>query len=306
VDFRNLAIVSAALQKQVVRDLERHWDIVATVDAFANLEDVPTGYWPIVVKDDIGFDAAGIHLDKDGQPFALVSSGQDWSLTASHEILEMLVDPFGNRLVAGQSPEPGQGRVEFLVEVSDPSEAAEFGYTVNGVLVSDFYTPRFFDPVTSNGVQYSQTGAIRAPRTILKGGYISWHDPVGDHWFQHTWFGGTKPALRDLGVFERQAGGIRSHIDTLTAEFRARSEGNGDGKGPKGAKGSKGGKGPKGGKGGTGQRLEVGQASIAALTATAPAGNKPVQSQTPEVRAASTAKAATWRAQIAALTGGNG
>ena len=31
----------------------------------------------------------------------------------------MLVDPFGNRLVAGASPKLDQGRVSFLVEVSD-------------------------------------------------------------------------------------------------------------------------------------------------------------------------------------------
>ena len=57
----------------------------------------------------------------------------------------MLVDPFGDKLKAGDSPKADQGRVLFLVEVSDPSEAKEFAYTVNGVLVSDFYTPSFFD-----------------------------------------------------------------------------------------------------------------------------------------------------------------
>ena len=62
IDFRELAVVSAALQKQVVRDLERYWDIMATVDCFAALEDVPTGYWPIVVKDDIGYNAAEARL----------------------------------------------------------------------------------------------------------------------------------------------------------------------------------------------------------------------------------------------------
>ena len=87
-----------------------------------------------------------------------------WSLTALHEMLEMLADPFGNRLVPGQSPKPDQGRVEFLVEVCDPSEADEFGYTVNDILVSDFYTPHFFDPVKADGVRYSFTGAITEPR----------------------------------------------------------------------------------------------------------------------------------------------
>ena len=85
---------------------------LATVDAFARLEDVPLGYWRMVVKDNIGFNAAGIHLDKDNQPFALITASPDidaWALTASHETLEMLVDPFGNRVMAGDSPMNGQG-----------------------------------------------------------------------------------------------------------------------------------------------------------------------------------------------------
>jgi hypothetical protein len=221
VTFKELAKVSAALQKQASRDLAQVWDVSATVDVFADLEDVPLGYWPIIVMDDIGFDAAGIHLDKDGQPFALVTASDDndvWSLTASHEILEMLVDPFGDRLVAGDSPKPDQGRVLFLVEVSDPSEAAEFGYSVNGVLVSDFYTPRFFDPVASAGVRYSFTDAITEPRQVLRGGYLSWLNPITDSWWQEIWFSGNQSTFRELGPLDARNGSIRSQIDRLTAK----------------------------------------------------------------------------------------
>ena len=83
-------------------------------------------------------------------PLLLFEFSDTWSLTASHETLEMLADPFGNRLVAGKSPKPGQGRVNFLVEVCDPCEDQQFAYTVNGVTVSDFYTPHFFDPVAES------------------------------------------------------------------------------------------------------------------------------------------------------------
>jgi hypothetical protein len=103
VGMGDLLRVSAALQKQASRDLSPIWEISATVDACATLEDVPDGYWPVIVMDDIGFPgAAGIHLDRDGQPFALISSCPDldsWALTASHEMCEMLVDPSGNRQV---------------------------------------------------------------------------------------------------------------------------------------------------------------------------------------------------------------
>ncbi len=46
--------VSAAIQKQASRDLAPVWEISATCDTFDKLEDVPAGYWPIIVRDDIG------------------------------------------------------------------------------------------------------------------------------------------------------------------------------------------------------------------------------------------------------------
>lgn len=216
-DPSDVARVAAALQRQATRDFGPIWEVSATVDAFPRLEDIPIGYWPMIVRDDIGFEgAAGIHLDKDGQPFALITHGDSWSLTASHEMLEMLADPGGNRVIAGGSPKPGQGRVEFLVEVCDPSEAAEFGYTVNDILVSDFYTQRFFEPKQAKGVRYSFTGALEAPREIVRGGYISWHEPVSDHWWQQVWFGQSKQ-YRDLGVFEATVKSLRSEIDKRTS-----------------------------------------------------------------------------------------
>ncbi|WP_406445114.1 hypothetical protein OHB00_48510 [Streptomyces sp. NBC_00631] len=212
-----LTRVAAALQKQALRDFAPLWKIHATVDAFDTLHDVPPGYWPMIVKDDIQQPgAAGVHLDHNGQPLSLIEYSDSWSLTASHEMLEMLGDPSGNRLVAGQSPEPEQGVVEFLVEVADPSEAPENGYTINGLLMSDFFTPHFYDPVAAPGVRYSFTGKLDGPRKILPGGYLSWHDPVSDHWFQQVWFDTPQPELRDLGRLTARAGSLRSAIDSRT------------------------------------------------------------------------------------------
>ncbi len=216
ISFSELTKVSAALQKQASRDFSPIWEVNATIDAFHKLEDVPTGYWPIIIKNDIKEPgAAGVHEDKKGQPFALVQFDESWPLTASHECLEMLADPFGNRLIAGQSPMKRQGRVEFLVEVCDPSEDSAFAYRVNGMTVSDFYTPHFFEPVASSGVRYSFTDAIKKPRQVLQGGYLSWHDPVSDHWYQETFFG-AKKSFRDLGVFGKLEESLRSTINRLT------------------------------------------------------------------------------------------
>jgi len=216
VTARGLLRTAAALQKQVTRDYAPIWHVQATVSAFAALEDVPNGYWPVIVMDDIHTaGAAGVHQDKNGQPYALVEASDSWSLTASHESLEMLTDPFGNRLVAGRSPKRGQGRVEFLVEVGDPCEDAAFAYTANGITVTDFITPAFFDPVPSPSAQYSFTGAVKKPRQVLKGGYLSWHDPISDHWWQEIWCD-AKPKFRDLGVLGRMKGSLRATIDSMT------------------------------------------------------------------------------------------
>jgi hypothetical protein len=160
-------------------------------------------------------DAAGIHQDKDNQPFALVLFTENWPLNASHEALEMLVDPSGDKLVAGNSPKPDQGRVEFLVEVCDPCEAVEFGYTVNGILVSDFYTPQYFDPVPAAGVRYSFTGALTSPRQVLPGGYLSWHDPVSDDWWQDSFLQEGRQ-FRKLGRLSGRNASLRVQLDRLT------------------------------------------------------------------------------------------
>src|SRR5262249_15200757 len=213
-----LTKVAAALQKQATRDFGPLWEIEANVSGFAKLEDVPTDYWPVIVRDDINTPgAAGVHEDKNGQPFALVQFSDQWSLTASHETLEMLADPFGNRVVAGKTPKNGQGRVNFLVEVCDPCEDQQFDYSVNGVTVSDFYTPHFFDPVAESNVRYSYTGTLKGPRTILQGGYLSWGVPQTNEWFQMIWFDTAKPVFRSLGVLSAKiTGSLRATIDRLT------------------------------------------------------------------------------------------
>ena len=99
----DVARVAAALQRQAVRDFGPQWNVTAAVDAFPRLEDVPVGYWPMIVERDIHTPgAAGVHEDRNGQPFALIAMSDSWSLTASHEMLEMLGDPFGRRVIPGR------------------------------------------------------------------------------------------------------------------------------------------------------------------------------------------------------------
>ena len=128
--------------------------------------------WPVQLVKTLPPGEGGFHLDKHNQPYAKVIAdpGDDsWTIDASHETIEMLVDPSGNRMQSSQSIEivggkiqDGTGQFEYLVEACDPCEANNYGYTVQGVAVSDFITPHFYDPVAASGTRYSFTGRYRA------------------------------------------------------------------------------------------------------------------------------------------------
>lgn len=218
ISAQRLASVGAALQKQATRDLGPIWGVKATVDAFPHINSVPVGYWPIIIKDKIDDPtAAGYHTDKHGQPFALVAYSEDWPITCSHEMLEMLVDPFGNRLFTSDSIMQGQGRAQYLVEVCDPSEDDEFAYSINGERVSDFYTPDYFDPVAAGNVRYSYTGFIKKPKEVLKNGYLSWYLPEKKEWWQASKFSKSIKYENISGDMSRINGAtIRAKVDRLS------------------------------------------------------------------------------------------
>lgn len=227
VPLEQVSAVAAALQKQVTRDFGPLWSVNGTVDAFDSLDSVPVDYWPVILRDDINQPgAAGYHTDDNGQPFSLVQVDDSWPLTASHETLEMLADPFGNRTIAGspppQAPKPISQlhRVTYLVEVCDPCESAEFAYSANGVQVSDFITPHYYDPKAAAGVRYSFSGSITKPHEVLEGGYVSFGNPADNHWYQIIVQNG-KAALRDLGVIQSTNGkSLRELVDAAVREIR--------------------------------------------------------------------------------------
>ena len=220
VSLAQLAPVSAAIQKQISRDFGPLWNVEATVDAFGRLEDVPLGYWHVMLRDELPSGAAGLHKrDDNKQPFALVALTNNWPVFMSHEVLEMLIDPQGTLTRAGNSLKPGQGRVEYLVEVCDPCQASKFAYSVNSVMVSDFYTPNYFDPVKSSGIRYSFSGQVRGPREVLDGGYLSWIDSESRHLFQLQ-VDGNRKSITDRGAIPFDVDSLRAFSDRVSADRR--------------------------------------------------------------------------------------
>ena len=230
IDPTQMAAVAAALSIQVTRDLSQFWPVSATVQALSPQVGVPPGFFPIFIVASLPPGEGGVHLSSNNQPYANVEAGNGWMLAASHELCEMLVDPSTNllhtataiTLASDGTVQDTSGQFEYLVEVCDPSESPDHGYVINGVPVSDFYTPNYFDPVTSAAVRYSFTGALTAPRQVLKGGYLSWHDPVQGIWQQLDFVSNDTPAIVTLSGMT-SARSLREGVDRQMRTTRSLS-----------------------------------------------------------------------------------
>ena len=183
ISLATVTHVARALQIQIDRDFAGVWGGAATIAAFDSAEKIPAGYWPIrVVDQPVG--GLGIHLDRAHHPYAEVMATSDWSVTASHEMLEMLVDPYGQKLISAPDIDPhtDHHQVRYLVEVCDPCEM--WSYEVEGVAVSDFVTPEYYNARADAGATLDFLARLAKPLEVPRGGYISWIDPADHRWHQ--------------------------------------------------------------------------------------------------------------------------
>jgi hypothetical protein len=227
IDPELMQAVAAALTIQVTRDLPQFWNVQATVTYEPNASKIAAGVWPVFLVKTLPPGEGGFHLDQHNQPYAKViasPTSDEWTIDASHETLEMLVDPSGNRLQPSTSIQiengkivDGTGQFAYLVEACDPCEADSFAYPIQGVAVSDFLTPHFYDAAVTPGTRYSFTGAIKAPRQILPGGYISWVNQQTNEMQQLLWVDPAKaPKIVNLGP--ASGASLREWVDNYMAE----------------------------------------------------------------------------------------
>ena len=140
--------------------------------------------------------ALGYHdMTPDGLPLGKVFAATDlqfgtqWTVTASHELLEMLGDPAINLTALTMTNfdlnQNVVGRL-YAYEVCDACEADPDGYDINGVLVSDFVYPAWFESFRQTGsTQFDHQLRITDPFQLLPGGYISVYDMTsGTGWQQ--------------------------------------------------------------------------------------------------------------------------
>jgi hypothetical protein len=186
-----VAAMTEAIAAQVSDDAAAAWDRpAAQVAFFTDASAVPAQMHRISMVDTIKDGPAGVlgyHTESAGgilwgivaaKP-ELDNGGKvltgDWSVSSvlSHEVLEMYVDPYCN-LWANND-----GGSVYSFEVCDPVEAPT--YEVGGVSVSNFVTPAWFDPLSvgagaapspAGTVNFDHLGLLKAPFTIVKGGYV--------------------------------------------------------------------------------------------------------------------------------------
>jgi hypothetical protein len=169
-----------ALQQQVTNDFGPIWGVNAILSIVPGGSQPPAGSWWLTILDDADqAGALGYHdLTSEGLPLSKVFAatdlkyGSSWSVTASHELLEMLVDPNINLTVLMQTDSQTAGTL-YAYEVCDACEDDSFGYKIGTVLVSDFVYPSWFETFRKAGsTQFDQGKSIDKPFELIKGGYI--------------------------------------------------------------------------------------------------------------------------------------
>lgn len=173
--------VVAALQIQVNRDFAPIWGVDADLTFVPKGTTPPNDHWWLVLLDNS--DAAGAlgyhELTPAGLPIGKVfcktdlQYGLSWSVTASHELLEMLGDPDINLTTFMQTSNT-QGYL-YAFEMCDAVEDDQYAYVIDNVKVSDFVLPDYFQPrIPAKDGKYDFGGHLHQPvPAMLPGGYLS-------------------------------------------------------------------------------------------------------------------------------------
>lgn len=169
-----------ALQTQLDRDLCPSWQVGPFHLVFRAKNDlIAKGERQFIFMDHTGdASALGYHdITVNGDAISYVGvketmdDGGEWTVTASHELLEMCVNDH-----LDDSEYDELGRRMYIKEVCDAVELDTLGYRIHGVLLSDFVLPGWFQPEVNHTKPLSFCGHVTKPYELASGGYISFID----------------------------------------------------------------------------------------------------------------------------------
>ncbi|HEU4874199.1 MAG TPA: hypothetical protein VFT44_13960 [Pyrinomonadaceae bacterium] len=191
-----------AVNRQIAHDFEPYWSVGAALRLEGRSTETPDKMqlqdmrgdsvlylWDRVDVDD----ALGYHdANHRGIPFGFVFTelseklGEKWTVTLSHEALELIADPEVNLLVAGPHPADPKKTVFHWYEMCDAVQADS--YKVDGVEVSNFLLPLYFTGEDEFEGRNDFLGRRDKKKKALRsfginpGGYIGFFNPQsGEH-----------------------------------------------------------------------------------------------------------------------------
>jgi hypothetical protein len=187
---------SRAINRQIAEDFEPYWSLGATVRLEGETGSQPTPQDPADMRGDAVLylwnmtdvpGALGYHdRNNNGIPFGVVFTelseqvGESWTVTLSHEALELIADPEVNLLVAGPHPGDPTKEVFHWYEMCDAVQAET--YKIDGVEVSNFVLPLYFTGGEEGGGRNDFLGRAHQGKTLQSyginpGGYVGFFNP---------------------------------------------------------------------------------------------------------------------------------
>lgn len=196
ISDEQLQSVVRAINRQIAEDFEPYWSFGAKLRLEGKMgkdprkETLPElrGDAVIYLWDETDVeDALGYH-DKNafGIPYGFVFTelseklGEKWSVTLSHEALELLGDAQGNLLVQGPHPEKPSLEVFHWFEMCDAVQSQT--YKIDGIEVSNFVLPLYFTRDEQEGGRNDFLGCLVKGKGlesfgVAAGGYIGFFNP---------------------------------------------------------------------------------------------------------------------------------
>jgi len=197
VSDAQLQHVIRAINRQIEEDFEPYWSLGATLRLEGHSGTIPKkqslsdmrGDAVIYLWDKSDVEGAiGYHdLNNRGIPFGFVfldiakQLGEDWSVTLSHEALELIGDPEVNLLVAGPHPDSSKKKDVFhWYEMCDAVQSDI--YQIDGIRVSNFILPLYFTGGDEFDGRNDFLGSSLKSFGVNPGGYVGFFDPeTGEH-----------------------------------------------------------------------------------------------------------------------------
>jgi hypothetical protein len=201
ISDEELQVAIRAVNRQIAHDFEPYWSVGAALRLEGRSTDTPDkmklqdmrGDAVLYLWDRVDVeDALGYHdTNNRGIPFGFVFTelskqlGENWTVTLSHEALELIADPEVNLLVSGPHPADSKKSVFHWYEMCDAVQAES--YKVDGVDVSNFLLPLYFtgeDEFDGRNDFLGRRHKKKALRSfgINPGGYVGFFNPEsGEH-----------------------------------------------------------------------------------------------------------------------------